>query len=86
MRVGSPEFLSWLAQTPCDVCAAYDLQLIWVPGLVIQSLGTYSLAGAMTKVSAREMLWPLLVCPACHRVCRGQADVNPEVPQSTGTK
>jgi hypothetical protein len=82
MEIDSDEFLDWLETLPCDQCGEKHLELIFLPHLEQHSTNNsfgyspkinYSLAGMMTKFSAKEVQWPYLVCE-CGRVCQGKQD------------
>lgn len=56
---------------PCRHCGSEDTWITVRLGHVASPVGTFSLAGAATKVSAKSVLWPYAVCDGCGHESRG---------------
>lgn len=63
--------MTTVQESPCPVCGTADTLKLDVR-LVANAIGSFSIAGAMPKVTARER--PVLTCSACGLDVLGQFD------------
>jgi hypothetical protein len=67
-----------VVDTPCPNCGATELRI--EHRLQARPIGSFSLSGVQTKVTARE--WPWLVCGACGVEAPGKPEPPPADPTS----